>query len=351
LNVYGARGVLIESKGPSWIQSASNEHSTLYNWQLNGAKNIYLGQIQSETPYFQAGQLEATLPYFPGLSEFNEDPTYDHCPRLARRDESSEIARDFDTCRESWALRILRSSDIYLYGGGFYSFFKDYKDTCAKTGGVCQDRLIDTSYSEQVWIYNLYTVGAKEIISPQGTKYKELDRTRFVNGFATSLTAWLFLAGRGKSHIGGTRKSQPSRKSSGGPSMWCSQSSLFNGTYKRCTGDREDSQPPFSTLDDTTTSIFEASGARSIWCDAMQVLRDVPRNSTYFGSHEKMSPSKVVALHFNYYLANYFTCGNLMDTGCQVAVNCPSGGRVLEAQRLILQSFVFLSKVSKCYLL
>jgi glucan 1,3-beta-glucosidase len=31
INVYGGCGVLIEFQGPSWVQSASNEHSALYN--------------------------------------------------------------------------------------------------------------------------------------------------------------------------------------------------------------------------------------------------------------------------------------------------------------------------------
>jgi hypothetical protein len=45
----------------------------------------------------------------------------------------SLVARkSVDTCRESWAFRILDSTHVYLYGGGFYSFFQDYKDTCAK---------------------------------------------------------------------------------------------------------------------------------------------------------------------------------------------------------------------------
>lgn len=159
INVYGGRGVLIESTGPSWIHSVSNEHSTLYNWQLSGARNLYLGHIQSETPYFQAGQLESTLPYVPS-TDFVDDPTFPDCSK-----SKSSI---LDTCRESWALRIIRSSDIYLYGGGFYSFFQNYEESCAKYGRVCQDKLIDTDYSERLWLYNLFTVGSKEVISPQG---------------------------------------------------------------------------------------------------------------------------------------------------------------------------------------
>jgi hypothetical protein len=160
INVYGARGVLIESKGPSWVYGTSNEHSTLYNWQLSEAENVFLGHIQSETPYFQAGQRPSTEP-FPPAKIFSHDPSFSDCnPNQSQP----------DTCRESWALRIVKSSNIWLYGGGFYSFFKNYENTCSKgkNGVTCQDRLIDTDRSDKVMIFNLYTVGAKEVISPQG---------------------------------------------------------------------------------------------------------------------------------------------------------------------------------------
>ncbi|KAF2398831.1 pectin lyase-like protein, partial [Trichodelitschia bisporula] len=199
INIYGARGVLIESQGPSWVYSVSNEHSTLYNWQLAGANNIYLGHIQSETPYFQAGQTPSLRPY-PPSEHFAYDPEFADCG----------AAKGFDTCREAWALRVIKSRNVYLYGGGFYAFFTDYKDDCAKFGGVCQDRLIDTDYSEGVWMFNLFTVGGKEVISPQGDadlipSLKTVERKTEENGFATATNAWLLLSNKGAT-IGGTRK-------------------------------------------------------------------------------------------------------------------------------------------------
>jgi hypothetical protein len=125
---------------------------------LSNAKNIFLGHIQSETPYFQAGQLDSLWPYDPYF-DFANDPLFETCP--------TADAASLDTCRESWALRILNSTNVYLYGGGFYSFFQNYDDKCA-TLGVCQDRLIDIDGSERIWIYNLFTVGGNEVITPYG---------------------------------------------------------------------------------------------------------------------------------------------------------------------------------------
>lgn len=40
VGVYGARGMLIESQGPSWFIGTSSEHSVLYNYQLYNAKDV-----------------------------------------------------------------------------------------------------------------------------------------------------------------------------------------------------------------------------------------------------------------------------------------------------------------------
>jgi hypothetical protein len=243
---------------------------------------------------------------------------------------------------------------VFLYGGGFYSFFKDYQDRCAKRGGICQDRLIDTSYSEQVWIYNLYTVGAQEIISPQGTVYDSVDREKFVNGFATAITAWLHLAGDSKSLIGGTRKSTlTSLKSPGGPSMWCNKNGgVSNGTYPLCGSKKPMGGPieyqPLSdkSKNDSVIDRFEESGARDIWCGVMKNLRTdiTPRTNTTFGTGLS-TPSSAVAELFGYANPSSFICGKAMGVSCSTSVSCPAGDMKYEGQQLILQSFVLLSKV------
>lgn len=61
------------------------------------------------------------------------------------------------------------SRNVYMYGGGFYSFFQDYRDDCPKFGKTpCQDKLIDTDRSENVSLLNIFTVGVKEVVSSQG---------------------------------------------------------------------------------------------------------------------------------------------------------------------------------------
>lgn len=40
ISVYGARGMLIESQGPSWFYGTGSEHSVLYQYQLSNAQNV-----------------------------------------------------------------------------------------------------------------------------------------------------------------------------------------------------------------------------------------------------------------------------------------------------------------------
>jgi glucan 1,3-beta-glucosidase len=134
-----------------------------YQWQLSGAKNLVLSQIQSETAYFQAGPLTSLEPFAGG--QFSEDPDFELCNNVSPK---SSIV---DSCREGPALRIINSRDVVIHGAGLYSFFQNYEDTCAKYGRSCQDRLVETSYSEGIYIFSLYTVGASEVVSPEGEGY------------------------------------------------------------------------------------------------------------------------------------------------------------------------------------
>ncbi|CAK5279354.1 unnamed protein product [Mycena citricolor] len=49
LTLYSGRGVLSESAGPVWMIGAAAEHHTLYQFNLVGAKNHYMGLLQTET--------------------------------------------------------------------------------------------------------------------------------------------------------------------------------------------------------------------------------------------------------------------------------------------------------------
>ncbi|KAI9166458.1 Glucan 1,3-beta-glucosidase [Paramyrothecium foliicola] len=176
ISIYAGRGVLVESEGPVWFWGCGSEHAQLYQWQLMNAKDVFMGHVQTETPYFQSDPT-ALEPYKIGVWE--GDPTFDDCSD--------------DLCRKAWALRIINSTDIFTYGLGFYSFFEKYSLGCAPNQD-CQQRLIETNYSERIWLFNIFTVGNIEIVSPRGRLDPVWYYTGTKNGYTSSVAAWLALA-------------------------------------------------------------------------------------------------------------------------------------------------------------
>ncbi|EGX44187.1 hypothetical protein AOL_s00210g59 [Orbilia oligospora ATCC 24927] len=199
ISIYVGRGILIESQGPSWFHGTSSEHAVLYQYQLAGAKNIYLGSIQTESPYFQPAPV-APEPFASLPLVYAGDPSFKKC--------SGSSAK----CAISWALRIIRSEGIFIYGAGMYSWFYNYDQPVCLPGEHCQDSLFETSYSENIWVYDIYTKGAKESVSPRGAGAVPALQKDNQNGFLSTITAWLELASKGSSVYG-----EPELGSSGSP--------------------------------------------------------------------------------------------------------------------------------------
>ncbi|KAK4120929.1 glycoside hydrolase family 55 protein [Parathielavia appendiculata] len=147
ISLFGARGVLIESQGPVWIYGSGSEHVIFYQYEMLGAKNVYLGHIQTESPYFQPkpvspSPMEAALGVFPG------DPDWADCTK--------------ETCEMAWGLRIIDSEGIMLHSAGLYSWFNNYGQACLKTEN-CQQRIMEVRGSKDVSIFNIFSKGVEEI--------------------------------------------------------------------------------------------------------------------------------------------------------------------------------------------
>lgn len=110
VDVYVGRGILIEStEGTFWIYGSGSEHNVLYQYNLVNTKNIFMGQIQTETAYYQPAPV-APAP-------FKIDADY-HDPSFP------------GDLKSGWGLRIKDSSDILIYGAGLYSFFDKWFAEC-----------------------------------------------------------------------------------------------------------------------------------------------------------------------------------------------------------------------------
>lgn len=158
VTVYNGRGLYVESTaGTFWLWGTSVEHHTLYQYQLANTQNIFMGQIQTETPYYQPSP-NALTP-FPAVASLN-DPEF-----------STSCSGVSGNCAAAWGLRVVDSSNVFVYGAGLYSFFSDYSTSCStfSAGESCQARIASLEGSiSQVSIYNLNTIGSVSMLDRDG---------------------------------------------------------------------------------------------------------------------------------------------------------------------------------------
>ncbi|KAI5803498.1 glucan 1,3-beta-glucosidase [Peziza echinospora] len=179
IDIFVARGILIESQGPTWLYGTASEHCVLYQYQTYKAKNLFMGMIQTETPYFQGTPL-APAPFTATVGKFNADPDFSDCPAGSL------------TCAFAWGLRIVESSDVFMYGGGLYSWFSSYSQTCVTdVNGVgnCQDKIVEIVSSSGVWLYNLITKASIQMVSPKGGRVIPATENHYA--FGSTIMAYL----------------------------------------------------------------------------------------------------------------------------------------------------------------
>lgn len=172
VNIFNGRGLLIESTQPTWLYGTSVEHSVLYNYNLNGAQNLYMNMIQTETPYFQSNP-DATTPF--SIQGAYNDPTFSWC---AAGDES---------CKKALGLFINNSVNVLIYGAGLYSFFDNYGQTCLNTNSCQKDMVVIAN--SQVHMYAFSTVGATNMAIDQAGNVlaAQADNT---DTFASTVAMW-----------------------------------------------------------------------------------------------------------------------------------------------------------------
>jgi len=96
--------------------------------------------------------------------------------------------------QKAWGLRILHSSDIYMYGGGLYSFFENYSTDCIPTL-ACQKSMISLEKgNERIWLFATSTIGTQNIAvsNPGGGKQQVVvqagpNKSGFANNVALIL--------------------------------------------------------------------------------------------------------------------------------------------------------------------
>lgn len=164
LTLFSGRGILSQSQGPVWMIGTGSEHHTLYQYSLVGAKNHYMGLIQTETPYYQPSP-SAPSPF--SVNSAYSDPN------------SSQKA--------AWGLWVQSSSNILVYGAGLYSFFDNYSQDCLP-GLTCQNQMANIDSSSSIAIYALSTVGVTYQLSVNQAGI--IPANSNANGFQQTVSAW-----------------------------------------------------------------------------------------------------------------------------------------------------------------
>jgi hypothetical protein len=147
IDIYNGRGMIVESQGPVWLYGTASEHSVLSQYHFQGAKDIFLGAIQTETPYYQPNPA-ATTPFKVNQKFF--DPDF----------SESES-------KSAWAVRIIDSESIWLYGSGTYSFFSNYDQQCV-VGQNCQEHINQVDGSKNVNWFGLSSKASVNMITQGG---------------------------------------------------------------------------------------------------------------------------------------------------------------------------------------
>lgn len=158
IDIYNGRGMLVESQGPVWLVGTASEHSQMSQYQFSGAKDIWYGAIQTETPYYQPNP-NAAVPFTKNDKFFDPDMTKQ---------------------ASAWAVRILESDSIWNYGSGTYSFFDNYAQTCVPLQN-CQQDMNQIENSTNVNIFGLSTKASVNMITSggQGLAKDEDNRSNF----------------------------------------------------------------------------------------------------------------------------------------------------------------------------
>ncbi|KAL8758655.1 MAG: hypothetical protein Q9199_001333 [Rusavskia elegans] len=146
ITVYAGRGLNMQAERNVWLVGTSIEHHSLYQYQLANTRAVFMGQVQSETAYYQPNP-DASLSFAPSAELL--DPQY-----------SSSCNNGTGQC-SGWGLRILDSQDIGVYGAAC-SF--PYQEDCQK--GILS---IEGGQTQNIGIYNLNTVGASSMIDIDGS--------------------------------------------------------------------------------------------------------------------------------------------------------------------------------------
>lgn len=193
ISVFVARGLLVEGNR-IWMVGSSVEHHTLYQYQLLNASDVWMGQIQTETPYYQPNP-PAPYPFTQPNTKIRDPDFAADCKAEGPNNSLSSLGDP--PCAMAWGLRILDSENVVVFGAGLYSFFNNYNTSCStvESGENCQARIfwVGNGTGEgadmlTVEVYNLNTIGSVSMITQGKYDMATWDQNRAT--FASTLAVF-----------------------------------------------------------------------------------------------------------------------------------------------------------------
>lgn len=182
ISISAGRGILIESTSPVWLWGQSTEHFLLYQMCIHQAKNVLIGMLQTETPYFSGSKCP---------------PATDLQPIALPSDPTFNDSKD-PNFNKGYGLLIKDSHSICVLGAGLYSFFDSYTQECIQAR-TCQRRILGIESREreesgrgedQVSILGINTIGTTIMLDLNGDDVIPEQENR--NGFTSTVGAFVW---------------------------------------------------------------------------------------------------------------------------------------------------------------
>ncbi|KAM3501681.1 hypothetical protein MY11210_009307 [Beauveria gryllotalpidicola] len=148
-SIYVARGFLIESTDPTWLYGTASEHAVFYQYNFHSASNLFVGLLQTESPYFQPTP-SPPAPFANTVGQFPGDPDY----TCTRGDK-------FSGCDESWSTIMTGSDNIFIAAAGIYSWFSTYSQNCIDTQQCQKVLMLLKNNFANIRITNFVTIGTQ----------------------------------------------------------------------------------------------------------------------------------------------------------------------------------------------
>lgn len=186
ITIYNGRGLYVApGAGTLWLYGTAVEHHVLYEYQLSGSHDVYMGQIQTETAYYQPNP-PAPLPVVPQAAW--NDPTFPAFCLNATGFNFTGVNTSFSNPCDGYGVRLTgATSDTLIYGAGLYSFFANYNTTCSAigSGAACQSKILSIEDRSAVSVYNLNTVGSQSMADLDAISI--IDSQDNIAGFTSSV--------------------------------------------------------------------------------------------------------------------------------------------------------------------